>query len=95
MSRREIEIKTAELAGAYTVSDLVNTATGEVIAESNTELTPEMVAKIIEAELPYFDVFWPERDDIGSVISQTVRKDSIKSGKLCWFEGSEVTTRTS
>ncbi len=45
----EIPVKTEDIAGAFTLTDLVNTADGEVIAESNTELTPETIAKIIEA----------------------------------------------
>jgi DNA-directed RNA polymerase subunit beta len=37
---KEIEVRVSELHGAFTVQDLVNTSTGEVIADSNTELTP-------------------------------------------------------
>lgn len=76
---KEIEVRVSELTGAFTVHDLVNTATGEVIADSNTELTPETIAKVVEAGMESFEIFFPERDDIGTVITQTVRKDSIKS----------------
>ena len=57
----EIPVKTEDLAGAYTLTDLVNTADGEVIAESNTELTPETIAKVIEAGIETFEIFFPEQ----------------------------------
>ncbi|MBX3276803.1 MAG: DNA-directed RNA polymerase subunit beta [Acidobacteria bacterium] len=83
---RDIEVRAHELAGAYTASDLASQTTGEVVAECNTELSPEVISKIIEAGIPSFDVFYPERDDIGPVISLTVRKDVIKTSQEALIE---------
>ena len=44
-------------AGAYTLTDLVNTADGEH-AESNIELTPETIAKVIEAGIETIEIFF-------------------------------------
>ena len=81
----EIPVKTEDLAGAYTLTDLVNTADGEVIAESNTELTPETIAKVIEAGIETIEIFFPDKDD-GPVMSLTVKKDTIKSPQEALIE---------
>ncbi|MFN8000806.1 MAG: DNA-directed RNA polymerase subunit beta [Acidobacteriota bacterium] len=82
----EIPVKIEDLAGAFTLNDLVNTNDGEVMAESNTELTPETVAKVIEAEIGTFEVFFPDKDDIGPVLSLTVKKDAIKTPQEALIE---------
>src|SRR5262249_5816312 len=82
----EISVKIEDLAGAYTLTALVNTADGEVIAESNTELTPETIAKVIEAGIQTIEVFFTDKDDAGPVISLTVKKDTIKSPQEALIE---------
>jgi DNA-directed RNA polymerase subunit beta len=82
----EIKVQVADLAGAFTLTDLVNTSDGEVIAESNTELTPETIAKVIDAGIESFEIFMPEKDDVGSVMSQTIKKDAIKTPQEALIE---------
>ncbi|HKX28787.1 MAG TPA: DNA-directed RNA polymerase subunit beta, partial [Blastocatellia bacterium] len=85
-SLTEIKVQVGDLTGAYTLSDMVNTSDGEVIAESNTELTPETIAKAIEAGIESFEIFFPEKDDVGTVMSQTVKKDAIKTTQEALIE---------
>ena len=75
----EIEVDTTDLEGAWAASDIVDTTTGEVLLEANSEITAEKVAKILESGVIEMSVFFPERDDVGTVISQTLRRDSITS----------------
>ena len=75
----EIEVDTSDLEGAWSASDIVDTTTGEVLLEANTEITADKVAKILESGVVEISVFFPERDDVGTVISQTLRRDSITS----------------
>src|SRR5499426_2899060 len=82
----EIPVKTEDLAGAFTLTDLVNTSDGEVIAESNTELTPETIAKVIDAGIETIEIFFPDKDDAGPVMSLTVKKDTIKSPQEALIE---------
>jgi DNA-directed RNA polymerase subunit beta len=82
----EIPVKTEDLAGAFTLTDLVNTTDGEVIAESNTELTPETIAKVIDAGIQMIEIFFPDKDDAGPVMSLTVKKDTIKSPQEALIE---------
>ena len=73
----EIEIDTTDLEGAWAASDVVDTTTGEVLLEANSEVTADKVAKILESGVVEMNVFFPERDDVGTVISQTLRRDSV------------------
>ena len=73
----EVEIDPAQFEGAYAVADIVNTETGEVILEANNEITSAKLQEIAESGVTSFAVFFPERDDVGVVISQTLKKDTI------------------
>jgi DNA-directed RNA polymerase subunit beta len=73
----EVEIDLAQFEGAYAVADIVNTETGEVILEANNEITPVKLQEIAESGVKTFSVFFPERDDVGVVVSQTLKKDTI------------------
>jgi len=73
----EVEIEAQQFEGAFAVADVVNTETGEVIVEANNEITAAKLQEIIEAAVPSFSVFFPEGDDVGTVITQTLKKDTI------------------
>ncbi len=72
-----VEIDTADLQSAYIASDVIDMSTGEVLAEANHELTD--VGKLMANGITSFEVFFPDRDDAGNVISVTLRKDPVKS----------------
>src|SRR6184192_2853172 len=73
----EIEIDLIQFEGAYAAADVVNTETGEVIVEANNDITPAKLQEIAESGIQSFGVFFTERDDVGVVISQTLKKDAI------------------
>ena len=68
----------ADLEGAYTVGELVNRQTGEVLLEANKPLTAEMWQALAEAGITSVDIFFPDRDDVGVVLSRTLDKDAIR-----------------
>ncbi|HKY21782.1 MAG TPA: DNA-directed RNA polymerase subunit beta [Vicinamibacterales bacterium] len=72
-----IEIADAELEGAFAASDIVNQATGEVILEANEEITPRVISMAQENNIDRIEVFFPERDEVGSIVSTTLKKDPI------------------
>ncbi|HXM14813.1 MAG TPA: DNA-directed RNA polymerase subunit beta [Candidatus Eremiobacteraceae bacterium] len=76
----------ADLEGAYSVADVVNRQTGEVLLEANKPLTPELWQAFAESGITEVDVFFPERDDIGVVLSRTLDKDGIRSSKEALIE---------
>ncbi|HEY0077273.1 MAG TPA: DNA-directed RNA polymerase subunit beta [Pyrinomonadaceae bacterium] len=73
----EVEIDSQQLEGAFALGDVVNLETGEVILEANTEINPAKLQEITESGVERFSVFFPERDDLGSVLAQTLKKDVI------------------
>jgi DNA-directed RNA polymerase subunit beta len=73
----EIEIDPNQFEGAYAAADVVNTETGEVIVEANNEILPAKLQEIAESGVQTFAVFFPEGDDVGIVIAQTLKKDTI------------------
>src|SRR5262249_60106876 len=76
----------AALEGAYSRADVVTRQTGEVLLEANKPLTAELWQAFAESEITEVDVFFPERDDIGMVLSRTLDKDAIRSSKEALIE---------
>jgi DNA-directed RNA polymerase subunit beta len=75
----QVEVASNDLEGAYLVADVFDTASGEVFADANDELTAAKLSKLMEAGVPEFEVFFPERDEVGTVISATIKKDPVKA----------------
>ena len=82
----QIRAALADLEGAYSVADVVNRQTGEVLLEANKPLTAELWQAFAEGGITEVDVFFPERDDIGLVLSRTLDKDAIRSSKEALIE---------
>ena len=77
LGRERVEVSINDFEGAFALNDVVNTETGEVIVESNTEITSAKLQQIIEEGVESFTVFFPKNDTIGEVITQTLKKDAI------------------
>src|SRR5437660_6330441 len=82
----EIEIDNTDIEGAFTAADVVDTASGEILLEANTELTADKLSKMIDAGISELHLFFPERDDVGNVISNTLRRDSVKTPQEALIE---------
>src|SRR5262245_10057399 len=76
---KSVTVDPQEIEGAFLNEDVINTETGEVIAEANTELTSREWQQIAESGVSEVEIIFPERDDVGVVISQTLKKDSVKT----------------
>jgi len=75
----QVEVAVNDLEGAYVVADVVDMTTGEVLIDANSELTTTAMAKLLDAGIGEFEIFFPERDDVGTVVSATIRKDPVKA----------------
>jgi len=82
----QVRAALADLEGAYSVADVVNRQTGEVLLEANKPLTADLWQAFAEGGITEVDVFFPERDDIGVVLSRTLDKDAIRSSKEALIE---------
>jgi DNA-directed RNA polymerase subunit beta len=76
---QQVEVASNDLEGAYVVADVFDTATGEVYADANSEITATLLSRLMESGVPEFEVFFPERDEVGTVISATIKKDPVKA----------------
>jgi len=82
----QARVSVGDLEGAYSVADVVNRETGEVILEANKPLTAETWQLLGQAGITEVDVFFPERDDVGVVLSRTLDKDTIRSTREALIE---------
>jgi DNA-directed RNA polymerase subunit beta len=82
----EIEADNTDLEGAFVAADVIDVNTGEVLMEANAELTADKLSKMMEAGVAELQVFFPERDDVGTVISATLRRDSVKTPQEALIE---------
>ena len=81
-----IEVENAELEGAYAAADVVDPKTGEVILDANEEVTPRIISMAQEKEVGEIALFFPERDEVGSVMSATLKKDPIRTHEEALIE---------
>jgi DNA-directed RNA polymerase subunit beta len=83
---QQVEVAPNDLEGAFVVADVVDMSTGEVLLDANSELTTTAMSRLLDAGIEDFEVFFPERDDVGTVISATLRKDNIKEQRDALIE---------
>ncbi len=84
----EAEVTEADFEGAFSVADIVNPRTGEVVLEGNDALSAVVLAVILDPEnqVASFEVFFPDRDEVGPMLSMTIKKDTIKSPEEALIE---------
>ena len=77
---QQVEVAPNDLEGAFIAADVVDMSTGEVLIDANQELTTTNVGQAASRPASTsFEMFFPERDDVGTVISATLRKDRVKA----------------
>ena len=81
-----VSVETSEFDGAMTASDVVDLSTGELLYEANQELTADKLHKIIQSGVTSFEVFFPDRDDVGNIITNTLRRDSVRKPEEALIE---------
>ncbi|MDA7751372.1 DNA-directed RNA polymerase subunit beta, partial [Methylophilaceae bacterium] len=82
---REIEkagIKTISVDSDYLVGRKISKAiidkdSGEVIAETNAEITEELIEKLLELKVPEFNTLYSNDLDHGDFLSQTLASDDV------------------
>ncbi len=81
-----LHVETSEFDGAMTASDVVDMATGELLYEANQELTADKLHKIAQSGVTSFEIFFPEKDDVGNIITNTLRRDSVRKPEEALIE---------
>ena len=83
---QQVEISLHDLEGAFAAADIVHPESGEILADANQELTPNLLSTLQDAGISELSVFFPERDEVGPVISQTLKRDNIKTSQEALIE---------
>ncbi len=74
-----VPVEPEELEGASAVHDLVDTQSGEILLEANDKVTGKVLDEVVARGLASFEVFFPLESEIGPVLTETVRKDTVKT----------------
>src|SRR5438445_2935592 len=74
-----VPVDPEELEGAFSLHDIVDTQSGEILLEANERLTGKILDEAIARGITSFDVFFPAEAEIGVILSETVRKDPVKA----------------
>jgi DNA-directed RNA polymerase subunit beta len=74
-----IPIEAAEMEGAHSIRDIADPATGEVLLEVGKPLTAEALDKLAAVNVDTVDVCFPEAEDVGGILLETLGKDTVKS----------------
>ncbi len=81
-----VEVENGEFDGAITAADVVDMSTGELLYEANQELSADKLHKIAQSGVSTLEVFFPERDDVGTIIANTLRRDSVRKPEEALIE---------
>ena len=81
-----VEISPHDLEGAWLMADVVDMESGEVLAEANNEITPVLIERFTEAGIQQIRVTFPERENVGTILNQTLKKDSIRTPEEALIE---------
>ncbi|MGX2975011.1 DNA-directed RNA polymerase subunit beta [Ursidibacter arcticus] len=71
----QIEVPTEYIVGRVTSKDYIDLSTGEVVCPANSEISPEMLAKLAQAGYSQIEVLFTNDLDHGAYISETLRVD--------------------
>ena len=84
----EVPVEYSHLEGEmpYSASDVVDPSSGEVLLEANEELSARVLAMAQEKGIERVDIFFPEKDEVGPVLSATLRKDPIRTHEEALIE---------
>jgi DNA-directed RNA polymerase subunit beta len=75
-----VQVPAAEVAGPYCVEDVVDEETGEVLVEAARPLEAETLEQLIgEHGKTEFEVIFPDREDVGMTLIETLSKDTSHS----------------
>jgi DNA-directed RNA polymerase subunit beta len=74
-----VPVSAAEVQGAFTVSDIVDEETGEVLLEAANPLTDETLADLVARGIKTFEVVFPEREEVSDTLIATLAKDTVKN----------------
>ena len=74
---KSVKVNPEFLLGRKIAKAIIDTETGEVIIDTNTEITEEVIEKLVEAKVKSFNTLYSNDLDHGDYISQTLTSDEV------------------
>ena len=81
-----VEVGLGDLEGAQFIADVVDLASGEVIFEANDLVPTDIEQRLEGREHTDLELFFPDWDLCGGVLSNTLRKDTTRNAKEALLE---------
>jgi len=75
----QLEVSQEYLLGRALAKNIIDTDSGEILFECNTEITEEVVATLVEAKVGTFEMLYTNELDHGAFISDTLRADPTRT----------------
>jgi len=75
----KLHVPAEYLIGKALAKPIIDEETGEIVADTNAEITPELLKKILAHKIQAFDTIFANDLDCGPYISSTLRIDPSKS----------------
>ena len=76
---KQLEVPMDYLYGKVLAKDQIDSATGELVCESNSEITPELLEKMAQAKITQFEVIYTNDLDCGPFVSDTLKLDGTRN----------------
>ncbi|MDH3786331.1 MAG: DNA-directed RNA polymerase subunit beta, partial [Acidobacteriota bacterium] len=81
-----IPVADTEAEGAFSVHDIVDEETGEVVVEAAKPLTDEALIDLQARGIREFEAVFPEREDVGDTLIDTLAKDTVQNQQEALIE---------
>ncbi|MEM1182524.1 MAG: DNA-directed RNA polymerase subunit beta [Acidobacteriota bacterium] len=82
----QFEVGLSELERAYFIADVVDLETGEVVFEANDLVPEDLEARLEDRDTTDLEVFFPDWELTGNLISNTLTKDQTRNSKEALME---------
>ena len=73
-----VPVVAGEIEGAFTANHIVDHETGEVLIEAAQALNEETLTRLLAEGVEQFELIFPEREDVGDTLIETLAKDPVK-----------------
>ncbi|MGH1472708.1 MAG: DNA-directed RNA polymerase subunit beta [Cellvibrionaceae bacterium] len=75
----QLEVPSTYLVGRALAKSVIDTNTGEILVECNTELTEEIIAQLVDARVETLETLFTNELDRGAFIADTLRVDPTRT----------------
>ena len=75
----QLDVPAEYLLGKVLAKTLINKETGEILGECNSIVADDLLAKIVKAGIPSFEVLYTNELDRGAFVSDTLRADPTRT----------------